>query len=153
LLRRSSGFTLTELVIVLLVLGILAATAAPKYFDSLARFRAEAAAKRIAGDLQLARRNAISKSASQSVQFNSPGANQYRLLNFDDPHRPGDPYVVNLALDPFACGITSASFGGDATVVFSGFGRPDSGGTVTVQSGQHQCTVTLDADSGKVVVQ
>jgi prepilin-type N-terminal cleavage/methylation domain-containing protein len=151
-MNRRTAFTLMELVIVLLVVGILAATAAPRYFDSLQRFRAEAAAKRIAYDLQLARRHAITNSASQCVQFNSPSANKYRLLNLTDPHRSTSAYIINLADEPFGCSITSASFGGDATVIFSGFGRPDSGGIVTVQSGSHQCTVTLDADSGKVEV-
>ena len=144
--------TLLELVIVLLVLAILTAAAAPKFFDSLARYRAEAAAKRIAHDLRLARRQAQSTSASQSVVFNSPGAHKYELPGMDDPNRPGKSYEVPVFDEPYLATIVTANFGGDSTIVFDGYGQPDSGGSVTVQAGAHQKTVTVDAESGKVDV-
>ena len=152
--RRASatGVTLVEMVIVLMVLGILTAAAAPKFFDSLARYRAEAAANRIAYDLRLARRHAEATSASQSVVFNSPAAHQYEMPGMDDPQRGGQTYAVNLAGEPFLAIIVSASFNGDATIIFDGYGMPDSGGSVTVQVGTHQKTVTVDANSGKVDV-
>ena len=147
-----AGVTILELIIVLMVMAILTAAAAPKFFDSLARYRAEAAAQRIAHDLRLARRQAKSISASQSVVFNSPAAHQYELTGMDDPDRPGQTYVVSVAAEPYMATIVTADFNGDATVIFDGYGQPDSGGSVTVQSGAHQRTVTLDADSGKVDV-
>lgn len=150
---KSGGLTLAELVIVLLILAILAAAAAPRFIGSLHRYRAEAAAARVAHDLRFARRQATAQSASQTVQFNSPAAHQYELVNLDDPHRPGQPYVVNLASEPYLAVIVSADFGGDATIVFNGYGRPDSIGTVTVQSGTVQRIVTVDADTGKAEVQ
>ena len=149
---RIAGVTLVEMVIVLMVLGIMTAAAAPKFFDSLARYRAEAAANRIAHDLRLARRHAEATSASQSVIFNSPATHQYQTPGMDDPQRGGQTYTVNLAGEPFLAIIVSASFDGDATIVFDGYGVPDSGGSVTVQVGSHQKTVTVDADSGKVDV-
>ncbi len=48
------GFTMMDLVITMLIIGILAAVAAPKFVDSLHRMRAEAAAKRIMVDLSYA---------------------------------------------------------------------------------------------------
>lgn len=148
-----AGVTLVELVIVLMILAILAAAAAPRFFDSLSRQRAESAAKRIAHDLRLARRQAAAASSSQTVTFNSPAAHQYELLNMDDPHRPGQAYVVNVSMEPYLATIVGANFGGDATIVFDGYGRPDSDGTVTVQAGSHQAVVQLDAESGRVEVQ
>ena len=129
--QRAAGITLVELVIVLMVMAVLT---------------------RIAHDLRLARTHAQSASASQSVAFNSPGSNKYELTGVDDPHRPGKPYEVNVSAEPYLAFIVTVNFGGDATVTFDGYGQPDSGGTVTVQSGAHQKTVTVDAETGKVDV-
>ena len=148
--RPLSGVTLVELVIVFMVMAILTAAAAPQFFDSLARYRAEAAAKRIAHDLRLARRQAKSNSASQSVVFNSPATHQYQLPGMDHPQRPGQSYIVSVLDEPYLGTIVTVDFGGDATIIFDGYGTPDSGGAVTVQVGEHQRVVTVDADSGKV---
>ena len=51
---RSSAFTLVELIIVVLIIGIIAAVAVPRFSESLMYHRAEAAAKRIQVDLGLA---------------------------------------------------------------------------------------------------
>ena len=53
--HRSRAFTLVELVIMVLLLGIVAGTAGPKYVESLAYYRVQAAAQRVAADLRLAR--------------------------------------------------------------------------------------------------
>ena len=61
-----SGFTLIELVMVLAIIGLITAIAAPRYAASLARYRAESAARRVAADLALARREAAASSSSRS---------------------------------------------------------------------------------------
>ena len=57
MIRRAH--TMIELVIVLIVLGIVAAIAIPMHLDSLSRFRVQAAARRVAADLEFARRKAM----------------------------------------------------------------------------------------------
>ena len=74
-----------ELVIVLFITAILTAVAAPRFFESLSRYRVESAARRIAHDLRLARQHARTVSASQSVVFNSPSTDQYELTGLDHP--------------------------------------------------------------------
>jgi prepilin-type N-terminal cleavage/methylation domain-containing protein len=147
------GVTLIELVVVLMILAILAAVAAPRFADSLSRYRAESAAKRIVHDLRLARRHAQTVSGSQSVVFNSPSPHQYELTGMMDPHRGGETYVVSVFAEPYLATIVAADLGGDDTIIFDGYGTPDTGGTITVQAGAHQEIVQVDAATGKAEVQ
>ena len=65
------GFSLAELVCVVVIIGILAAIAAPRFSNSLALQRVEAAARRVVVDLALVRRQAKSSNASQTVRFDA----------------------------------------------------------------------------------
>lgn len=144
---------MADLVITVLIIGILAATGAPSFIDALGRFRVENAAKRVAADLRLAMREAEASSASRTVQFNVPQAHVYTLLGVQNLNHVGLPYEVDLMASPYSASLVSVNFGGDATVVFDGYGVADSGGTLVVESGGYQKTVTLDAASGKVEIQ
>lgn len=148
---RSAGFTLVDVVISTLIVGILAAAAAPKFADALHRSRADAAAKRVRADLSYGRQVAISNSTPLTVNF-FPVSNDYTFPTLADLNHPGQAYAVSLATAPYHAQIDSASLGGDGTLQFDRYGRPDSGGTITVSSGSHQETVTIDPDTGKVTI-
>ena len=70
-LRR--GFTLLELVLVVAILGVVAAIAAPRYGNAIQNYRANAAAQRLRADLEYARARAKSTSSSRTVTV-SPGS-------------------------------------------------------------------------------
>lgn len=129
----------------MLVMGILAAVAAPTYIASLARYRADLAARRIVADLEYARSEAQRSSQSREVQFDI-GAESYTLASVADIDESANTYTVNLVDDPFMAEIASATFGVDENVIFDRFGRPDSTGSVVVRSGSVQVTITLAAD-------
>lgn len=67
--RPSRGVTLVELTMVVLIIDILAMVAAPRHIGSLAHFRVEAAARRIAADLEWARQTARTTGVNQTVTF------------------------------------------------------------------------------------
>jgi type II secretory pathway pseudopilin PulG len=141
-----------ELTLVVLVLGILAAVAAPKYGASLAAYRANAAARRVAADLRLTRNYARKTSQPQTITFDAT-ANSYAVAPMPSLDRPSDPYAVSLTATPYSADITSASFGsGGAAVQFDIYGRPNNAGSVALASGSKTYTIQLDA-AGNVSIQ
>ncbi|MCA9233915.1 MAG: hypothetical protein KDA44_00490 [Planctomycetales bacterium] len=149
--RTRRAFTFIDLTISVLILGILAAVASPKFIAALNKQRVEAAAERVRADLQLARTTALALSTSQSVAFD-PATETYLAAGLANVNRPGAAYSVDLSDSPYAADIVSADFGGSATVVFDHYGAPDHGGVVTFGSGSYQQTVTLWAETGRASI-
>jgi len=146
------AFTLVELVIVVLIVGILAAAAGPRFANSLMYYRAEAAAQRIRADLELARKHAMTSSTSQQVVF-STVSNGYTLSDMTHLDHPSLQYEVKLSEAPYFASLSSVNFGVEGKVTFDGYGVPDLGGSVVVQAGAYQKTITLDPDSGRATVE
>ncbi len=146
------GFSLFELALVLAIITTLAALTLPRYGASLARYRADLAARRIAVDLTLAQTNARTSSTSQSVLF-SVGSNTYQILGMTDLNNPSVAYIIKLSDPPYNATLVSADFGGDSTICFDGWGVPDSLGSVVIKVGKEQRTITLDSETGKATVQ
>jgi prepilin-type N-terminal cleavage/methylation domain-containing protein len=152
MLSRRVGFSLLELVLVLVIVGTLAGVAAPRYANSISRYRADLAAQRVAADLHLARRHALISGADETVTF-TPASEQYQIVGLQSMDRSTEDYVVDLSAGLYHAEIVSASFGGDGTVVFDAYGVPDDGGQIVVRAGHFEMTVVLDANSGKAQVQ
>ncbi len=164
------GFTLVELVIVLMVMGILLAAAAPKYVDSLNRFRVEAAARRIAADLDFVRSRAIMKGPSEEewVRF-FPANDEYEMVDDPDFDRPADEYWVRFDETAYPVDLVSAQFTNTdgytstQTVKFNLYGQcvcgnepnifPITSGQIVVSAGNHTRTVVIDPVTGKSTVQ
>jgi type II secretory pathway pseudopilin PulG len=139
------------MVLVAGIVAVIAAMAAPRYANSLARYRAEAAARRVAADLQLARNRAMTANASQSVVFQSF---RYQIPGLTAMNGAAtSPYRVDLAGDPYRLNAVTADFGGDARVTFDAFGVPDSDGRVTLTCGGTSKTVLLNVRTGAAEVQ
>lgn len=138
-----------ELVIVVMIMSILTAVAAPAFYDSLLFHRVESAARRVKSDLELARTQARLTSTAQSVTFSN---STYTLSNTKSLDKPNVIYNVDLKKQPYVLTSATAQFSGSPTVSFDGYGSPSSGGTVVLTTKSHQCTVTLDSTTGDVTI-
>lgn len=139
-----TSFTLLEVLIVLAIVSVLATIAVPRFTTSMNKCRADAAAQRIAADVDLARRAARASSASRRIEFNVAG-DEYWIVGEADLDRSRQNYNVKLRNDPFCADLVSANLGGDATIVFDGFGEADSGGAVIISVGAEARTIQIGA--------
>jgi len=143
-----SGFTLIELTIVVLIVGILASVAAPRYLETLANYRADATVKRIVADLQLAKRRAQQTSSSQTIAF-YVNDNRYEITGMSDLDRSTKVYEHRLGEGVSKATLVSASFGGSSTLVFDIYGQPSSAGTIVFKTGGGDQTIVIGA-SGRI---
>ncbi len=155
--RCRFGGTLVDLLITVLIVGILAAVAAPEFASAAAHLRCEAVARRIASDLNYARRTAMQRSRETQVTFRRTPAG-YDMTAVEDPANPSQPYTVNLADVDDGVTLTSIDFNGGDTVAFNAYGHPLVGGTaatsaeVVVSKGRHHFTVTIDPATGEASI-
>ncbi len=151
------GFTIVELLIVVVILSIVALTAIPM-MSSAASIQIRSAANMIAADLEYARSMAISRGQNHSVVFDK-NTDSYKIVDLNGnviqhPVKKGFTYVVDFRNESrlSRVDITNAAFNGDQTVVFDCLGSPDSGGTVNLQAGGINTTITVEPVTGFVSI-
>ena len=143
------GFTMLEMVMVMVIISIIATIAMPRYISSMDRYRADAAAGRIVAELHEVHSRARAVGQSRTVNFDTAG-NRLRVLN---NAASSLERAVDLSIEPYRAKIIAAVFGNDTSVIFNGYGRPDTGGKIMVQSGSASRTVILDSQTGQAQVQ
>ena len=86
--QREWGFTLMEVMIVVVVLGIMAAIAIPSFMSLLPGMRLNGAARQVMGDLMAARMKAVKLNQDTKVFFDN--SYQYRICNDADSNNTVD---------------------------------------------------------------
>ena len=147
----AAAFSLFELLFVIAIIAIVAAMAMPRYGRSVARYRADCAARRVAADLALARAGAKASSADRVVTFNTV-AGSYTLAGVRHLDHAASPYTVALSDAPYPAQLHYADFGGAPQAQFDMYGAAKWGGQVIVRVGEFQRVVALSRDDGSVTV-
>ncbi len=154
-----AGFTLIDLTITILILGIVAAIAVPRFAQSLDLIRVDSAARYIAADLNYARHRAQVSSQNVPINF-TPAPAGYTLPTTPHLNRSGASYSVNLA-DTGLNVALALNLQGNTSVTYNSFGLPFVGsplaamtsGTITVSSGLKSKTVSINPQTGRATVQ
>ena len=120
-MRKNSGFTIWELMVVIGIVAIMSALAMPSYIQWLPKYRAGAASRDVLSTLEYARINAIRTNANVNVSY---AGKKLTVSNSEGTlHRVTMPDDVILS----ATGLASP-------VTFDGQGFSSQAGMLTVQS-------------------
>ncbi len=110
--RRQSGFTLVELMIVVALVAILLALAAPSFRETIARNRLEGVTSELSTDFQYARSEAVARNAQVGL---ITGANCYTVFQLHPVNAPvscadvnGGVVIKNVVIDTAAISLAFA---------------------------------------------
>ncbi len=146
------GFSVLELVVVLAIIGVVAAVAAPRWTSSQQNYRVDLAARRIAADIDAARVAARTESRTKSIAF-SEGGLRYKITGVRLARRTVAVETdVDLAAEPHRVTDLAVDFGGTQAITFDAFGRPSAGGTIKVAVGGLVRYITVSPETGRVAV-
>ena len=134
-IQAQNGFTTIELIMVIIIIGVIAATAVPK-FTSMSVVSVGGAAEMIQADIRYAQELAMAVYEAKSVTFAS-GKGSYTTVDLETRELP-----------------SRVTIGNNFTVTFNPLGEPTAGGggSVTVSAGGETGTIRVTNYTGKVSI-
>lgn len=148
---RRYGVTLVDLVLTVIIVGILASVATPRFVTFLHEQQVRSAALRLKADLELAARYARSTTSSESITFNTVD-HSYTFSTFKDINRSSDAYTVWLSRSPYEISIQSVSLEDETTITFNAFGIPNVSGQIVLVSAGQSKTIEIDELTGRSTI-
>lgn len=137
------GFTLIELTVVIIVLGILAVAVAPRFFDR-ATFDARGFSDELAQTVRFAQKLAV---AQHRPVYVLTGGGQVRVCFDAACAMPAPNPAGGTLARPIPAGVAAA---GPPSVSFDALGRPSAAATYTVSGGGVSRTVIVEPETGHV---
>jgi prepilin-type N-terminal cleavage/methylation domain-containing protein len=164
--RRSAattapGFTLAEVLIVIVIVATLAVAAAPLLSSSIEQMQADALAREIATDIRYAQARAVRTGIRHRVSFWIEGQ-AYAVRYWDDGswelcQHPVSRKPWRFEIDEHSryagLRLKDAQFGEEEYLYWDPNGSPDAGGLVTFTLGRNTRTLHVAPLSGKVTVE
>ncbi|XAL98863.1 prepilin-type N-terminal cleavage/methylation domain-containing protein [Phycisphaeraceae bacterium D3-23] len=138
------GFSLIELALVVALIAVLGAIAAPRFASASARQRADAAANRLEADLKLAQTTARATSADYTIRFMTKAS--YECIAADGTLER----TVSLRNEPYGVTLNYVLDQTGNDLVFNGYGLPDGGGTITITGGDKTIVLEVNPITGEV---
>ena len=158
--RNSYGFTMVELMVVLLILGIVSAVAVPSIKSSLDEMKLDGAAREVISAIYYTQSIAIKDGEDHKVNFNvvQDRLKCDNIVTGLTILHPVDkkPYQLDFKAAGHFQGvvIVSASFnpGNKPSIIFNNLGEPDKFGAVVLGYLGNQKTINVALPLGKVSV-
>lgn len=142
--RANAGFTMIELVVVIVILGIVATVAAPRFFDDRT-FLERGYFEELAAALKYAQKLAVASGCPVRVVVNGNGYNASQQAAQGSRCDPNGSWTTNVRLAD-GQSFSGASPPGVAaspavTMIFDALGRPDLGSDTSIRVGQFELVV------------
>ena len=159
-MKTHRAFTLVELLIVVLILSIVAASAVPALSEAFVDLKLRSAARRLMANLNYARNLAITEGAPCGLAFTGQG---YSVVKFTDTaalHSASNPVITHpMTRQPWTVSLASdrttvqATFAGDTVFYYDATGAPSAAGQIVLRQGGLVVSILLEASTGRVTVQ
>ncbi|MCI0530889.1 MAG: GspH/FimT family pseudopilin [candidate division Zixibacteria bacterium] len=152
--HSSSGITLVEITILVVVLGIISAMAVPGFQRVMEKLKLSSAARDIVSDLRWARSEAISSRTQIGVYFNEIAKTYTLFVDINNPagftYTPGLDSVVKVS-NYSNLGAASSTFTND-TIIFKTDGSSNNSGqfTCATPDSYHSRTVDVLSSTGRI---
>ncbi len=154
---KFSGFTLTEVIIVLVLIGILSVFAVPRIYDHYTERKTKSAATQIATDIRFVQSLAITEHDSTWIEFDD-NQHVYTLYSGETEatrtivqySSGAGAYIRTLNTGEFRnVTITGLTIGSDKSIAFDRFGNTNDSGSITLNN---SVSITVSLGTGMVLI-
>jgi type IV fimbrial biogenesis protein FimT len=145
--HNAKGFSLIEVIVVMVILAIISALAAPSFSEWIEKYRVKSASRQLVTDLQLMKMKSISDKVQHRIRFIN-ASNQYMLERYDAsaPAWVQFDIVRDIASSTnpyFAKGVSFTQGLNGNNITFSPSGSANPFGTVIFTTGDQTRNVVV----------
>jgi prepilin-type N-terminal cleavage/methylation domain-containing protein len=145
-MRSISGFTMLEMMIIVVIIGIVSAIAVPTLWGVMPRLRARSEARAILNKIREARSRAISDGIQVGVHYDSNTRDVFIFKDYINPldylYEEGEPHIGPTHQLDVRVNVVNSNFIAN-TLVFLPDGQASQSGTMTISAGENGPSYTI----------